>query len=649
MNKFYLPKIKSISISNYSLYKCPFIIDFSSKLNIIFGTNGIGKSTLLMIILFSIIGPYRGGIKTKVRQDQRKDNRPIYTDDFFRNRMVNIEEDAFIKAEFIINEDFYVVTHSLYDGRLLSVKFNGTYLEGKNISYRTFESKFTRARDMSDDNFNDNELKEYLIYSYQKCIKDSTKLPGGVNTLISMLLDVMFFDEGRNLTFWNADLQETVIGKYIVDADFYENYCERKLDTKALESTYKKKSETHNFMNKFFENEKKEVKGNKEEIDVVALNVKLVRLEDEIISLEKNMNELQKQYKKTNERLFELLKNIESLKENINNLEKKWYSNLFPKKYDIYYSRFSNKMMEGICPICGASHNFNISTSNCILCSEKLAISQTTDLVALDIERRNHQILLKQRTSERDNLRKNLNCIKEKISKIKINYDEKNIEKEEVEVMLNVKREDEEDNDSKRLKKAREERDQALYDFNASKEIEEEMRKTIEHSLVSNFKEFSSIFHKYATSFFGNNHKIELSLPFNNYENSFEELMIRFNLDGKDRTESFMLSESQRIFTDLSFRFTILTAFHNESFFICETPDSTLDMYHEENAVNTFKEYIKMGNSLILTANIRKSNLISKLCSEYSKDEINIIDLTKISKLSLPIDISFESYIEVTN
>ena len=73
-----------------------------------------------------------------------------------------------------------------------------------------------------------------------------------------MLLDVMFFDEGRKLTFWNADLQETIVGKYIVDAEFYEEYCEKKLSTKALESAYKKKSETLNYMNKFFEREKAE-------------------------------------------------------------------------------------------------------------------------------------------------------------------------------------------------------------------------------------------------------------------------------------------------------------------------------------------------------------------------------------------------------
>ena len=50
-NEFYLPILDKVTIYDYSLYKCPFEIDFSSKLNIIYGTNGIGKTTLLKSIL----------------------------------------------------------------------------------------------------------------------------------------------------------------------------------------------------------------------------------------------------------------------------------------------------------------------------------------------------------------------------------------------------------------------------------------------------------------------------------------------------------------------------------------------------------------------------------------------------------------------
>ncbi|HEM5118012.1 TPA: AAA family ATPase, partial [Streptococcus suis] len=57
METFNLPVLKKMIINNYDLYTCPLELEFSETLNLIRGTNGTGKSTLLHIILYSIIGP----------------------------------------------------------------------------------------------------------------------------------------------------------------------------------------------------------------------------------------------------------------------------------------------------------------------------------------------------------------------------------------------------------------------------------------------------------------------------------------------------------------------------------------------------------------------------------------------------------------
>ena len=246
-NVFYLPILDKVTIYDYSLFKCPFEIDLSSKLNIIYGTNGIGKSTLLMIILFSIIGPYKGTTKTQIRLEKRRDSRPLYYEDFFKDRMITVSDRASVVSEFHINKTMYMVTHSLFDGRLLEAHVDGEPLSGKVAKYKEYENKYFRKIDDS--------YKTFLIYNYQNSLSKTTLLPGGINTLINMLQDVMLFDEDRSLTFWNMDLQEVIIGKYIVDSSYYEQFCEQKLNTKAAESAYKKASETHNFMLKFLEKE----------------------------------------------------------------------------------------------------------------------------------------------------------------------------------------------------------------------------------------------------------------------------------------------------------------------------------------------------------------------------------------------------------
>lgn len=374
------------------------------------------------------------------------------------------------------------------------------------------------------------------------------------------------------------------------------------------------------------------------------MRIKLIKLDNDMQYDTNELNELQQKYYKKNESVLHLMREIEKIKEKIKELDEVWYKNLFPSQYTKYYTKFSKKMIENVCPICGQVHLFNIKTEDCIFCQTRLEIEENPDLVKLDIERRNQQLLLTSKNKELEEARKTLVKLKQKTSDLKNIIEKKMSEKNQIEVSLNPSNSVLEQNDAKRLEKARQDRDLALVAYNKSKEEENNMKKEVESKLVNNFRDFKDMFITYAKSFFGSKHELNLYLPFINDE-TIDETMIRFSLDGKERNDSFMLSESQRIFTDLAFRFAILTSFHEKSFFMCETPDSTLDLFHETNAVNTFKEYIRMGNTLILTANARKSNLVSELFNSYEEDDRSVIDLTELSKLALDERISFYDYV----
>lgn len=634
MNRFSLPEFKKLVIDEYSLYDSPLIIDFNKPLNIIFGTNGTGKSTLLLIMLYSILGPYKGGVKTKIYKDERKDNRPYYSEGFFRDRMLKECPNAKVKVEYLIGNDEYIVEHSLYEHKLLSVNVNGKEFQGKCISYRTYELKIQKNE----------QISEYLIYKYHQALEKSTMLPGGVNTLISMLIDIILFDEERRYKFWEPRSQNTVVGKYIVDAQYYEKYLEKQLDTKALESAYKKKSETLNFMSKFFESEKKNAATNKKK-PLMDMHNELLKLDEELNQKEKIINEIKSEYKNENETLHTLTQNIEQIYEKLNSLDEIWYNNLFPNQYNIYYRKFHHKMIEDVCPLCEQNHIFNTKTDTCIFCDQKLNINKTPDLIEIDISRKDTQIELKRKNAELDLKKSENRDTYKKITDITKEYNLLVAKKKELEIELNIDNVEKQDEDERRLNEARKQKDAALSLFNKSKAELAKMEEYIETSLVDNFNLFSKRFRNYAKSFFGKEHEVRVKMPFSLSDTNDEHLIIQFELDGRVRSESYMLSESQRIFTDLSYRFAILNTFHDTSFFICETPDSTLDMFHEKNAVQTFKNYINDGNTLILTANARMSNLISTLYNEYDAKDINVVDLTNISKLSNNINISFEQFI----
>ena len=112
-----------------------------------------------------------------------------------------------------------------------------------------------------------------------------------------------------------------------------------------------------------------------------------------------------------------------------------------------------------------------------------------------------------------------------------------------------------------------------------------------------------------------------------------DEAFFKFYLNGTERESEISLSESQRIFVDMAYRLATLEFFHNDSYFISETPDSTLDYFFESNAVKTFSYFIDSGNTLFMSANARNSRLINLLIEKYKK-EYKLINLLKISTLA---------------
>ena len=156
--KYPLPKLEYMDIEGYDLYKCPMVIDFNKKLNIVFGTNGLGKTTLLTMIQYAIIGPYCGAQKSRNYGGEQKKRRPIYEKGFFRNRMNEINKQAFVRMRFTINNDKYDVKHSLYKHSLISAVCNGRKIEGEEINYDTYETKFFSKKNIN--------LDKYLIRNF---------------------------------------------------------------------------------------------------------------------------------------------------------------------------------------------------------------------------------------------------------------------------------------------------------------------------------------------------------------------------------------------------------------------------------------------------------------------------------------------------
>ena len=86
-------------------------------------------------------------------------------------------------------------------------------------------------------------------------------------------------------------------------------------------------------------------------------------------------------------------------------------------------------------------------------------------------------------------------------------------------------------------------------------------------------------------------------------------------------------------FVDYSFRMSILSFFYTTgSFYICETPDSSLDISYEENAADIFIKYISFPNVLIMTTNLNNTSFIKTILGKTQNKKI--LNLFKIGKVS---------------
>ena len=72
MKKIYLPTLKRVKISNYSLFRKDIDYEFILGLNLIIGGNGIGKTTFINIVKYALIGLYKKDLDVRVYKGEKR-------------------------------------------------------------------------------------------------------------------------------------------------------------------------------------------------------------------------------------------------------------------------------------------------------------------------------------------------------------------------------------------------------------------------------------------------------------------------------------------------------------------------------------------------------------------------------------------------
>ena len=631
-NTIYLPRLLSIKIANYSLYNQDIEFEFVDGVNLVIGGNGVGKTTFINIIKYALIGLYKKDLVVRNYQGEKRLSRGTYKNcnAYFRNRANNSDRDAraYVTLDFEVNTTKFRVTRSLYDTMLTKAYvMTGNEFEpipGEEIRQDLY-AKY--------ENSPINEKEKYLQYNYEKRVSDAANV-GDFNDIIFFVNQILTFGEDRLNVLWDESVQGRLLSNYLNDAELEQKRKDAENEAKYQDSIARHKQEEIKAIRKVLDRIKPDTSAKNDSTRIVELIAEIEKIDGSLKSYNTDRNEIQKRVQNLYKKVSDISIQINDKENEINRVESSMASNLWPginNKYYVYKQQYSRNH---ICPMCnsrvGQGTISKVSENECFLCHRKLGEIQSRELgelrEALDVlleVRHNHEQQLYGQEKELDLIDREVRNLRSKVFKLRNEYrmlesDNTSQVEEETAYTAMVTQIQELTKDKDDAQKKCEE----LHSYCNG------IIRRIEENLVESTKSVSDIFKDFAEAFL----RLPCNLTLTNVSTSKVKLFVPV-IDNVPRYDEEELSESQRFFIDYSFRMSILGYFYNgPSFYICETPDSSLDLSYEENAANTLLKYIEKPNSLILTSNLNNSTFIKSILKKTNK--VKVLNLLKYGKVS---------------
>ncbi|EKS7870927.1 hypothetical protein QCQ72_005998 [Bacillus cereus] len=643
MNYLFLPTLKKVHIKSFSLYSSDIEYDFVDGVNLIIGGNGVGKTTFLNIIKYGIIGLYKKELDVKTYMGEKRLGRTGYSLKYFKNRMKYPTSNPEVILTFNINETTFEVTRGLDEilvKRVVVKKNDNEFLlEGKILRQDKYEK------------LEEKEKVGYLQYQYEEMVRKEANI-GSFNDMIFFVNNILFFGEDRKTILWDPEIQSILSSKYFNDPELDNQFQEYQRQKKYHNSLSKHKSEDIRAIKKILNKINAKGTEHRELNTLKVLNEirsknerlgnKLDSIQEERNKVETNLKVLRAKKTKSNKLLQEADSRVIEKEANV---YKEVWEHLNPK-YDLFVENI--KLMHS-CPLCNQEVQKDLlnrtveHTSNCILCEQKIKKTEQEPEELKKLKEARDVLLQQIQHYEKEiyNEENNLESLDNDYREIKQKIFDNKVKVRELEHSLvnnnnnnnNNNKDDEIMTYSAMINEIEELEREKNLNLDLSKEYAQKaglILEEIEGNLIKITKELSGIFSDFANEFL----KLKCQLTFDDLIKENVKMYIPI-IDGKERLDQEELSESQRFFIDHSFRMSLLNFFYTTpSFFICETPDSSLDISYEENAAVIFLKYLQKPNSLIITSNLNNSEFLEKIIESAPKiDYINLLRLGNPSSI----------------
>lgn len=640
MRNLGLPYLEKIQVNNFSLYKQQpsFSYEFKEGINAILGINGIGKTTFIEMILYSLVGFELDVSETKKTGKKKMTKKNV---SFFYDRCDPRVDNSLASVTLLyrVRGKKVIIERSLVKDEILCLKINGIVMGVSEEEYNKFLVEIIGVTDFV-----------------------------SVQTIIRTFL---IFDEQRLNVAWEVKTQDEILKILLLDEEMQGQIADLERAVSGLDTKGRHKSEDRRIIRDRISILKEErVKVSNEVEELLEEESKIIKLDDLLVLKNRLNDEVDemKQEVETKKEVLNILESnynriigerndagqrIEKLTSEEELLQSKMYKSIYDKFPDYYFTLEKNLINQGECLICGAkSHllkdRFTLrkKQKQCIVCEN--IIEQNVNFDEGDINKMNElyemkaDILvfignkeqeIKKISGEMDNLRRLMKEISEKImqkesslievkSRITKNLPE-SPPKDVYELMIKNL-----DNEAEKLTK---EIDTIYFERDKAKKELDALRNKFVDNLKRLNKKISNYFNKYASTFLG----VDCQLILKQQTIRFiPRIIFMPKISGLERGSIYSVSESQRFFLDQAFRMAIIHFLSDEiegfnTFFITETPEGSLDLAYEEQVAKMFKVFAKSNNNIVFTSNLNSSNFLNKIFDDIEIPEARILNMLK--------------------
>lgn len=644
MRNIYLPELISIHLRNYTLYPngLDYSFDFIKGVNLVLGGNGMGKTTFVNLIKYGILGNYKNRYdfrRTYLEKiiQRRQENSASY----FSNRMdanvITDGEQPFVELTFKIHDTEFHVKRDLQEIRILSLEVNGEIINGEQITQSKYEK------------LSETEKQPFLLYKYEKEIERCANI--SFDDLIVFVNEVLFFGEDHKTIMWNSastgssyDVQDELFNKYFNDPQLDEARQEALRQAKYFDSLSRHRSEDMRAIRKVLDT----IDAAKKQSQFNEIALRIIEIKEKISNASALLKQMQKEQK-------ERITLIETLENEINlassrvvetekkkaKLESQRISQIWETLHPSYYKFERNIRMNHVCPLCNKPNEelaakVDNKADNCFVCNSPLEKHSADELTQ---QYKEVQSILNSTYNYINEKKRVISRIEKEIKEFDSKFEDqsshiRNLNTSLRELQYASTEETPQGgeiqpflDEMERLQREKDENQQKSADETArAAEISGKMVAEV----TENVLQFSRIFSSYAEQFLG----VECKLTYTKLDDDTSERFYPV-IGGITRKNEEELSESQRFFIDHSFRMAILTFFYQTpTFYIVETPDSSLDISYEHNAAKVFLQFLEKPNSIIITSNLNNSTFLRYLI-EHSEGCVDVVGLLDIAKQSM--------------